>query len=351
MPTPVVRPLFCGLVTGLLMISLLSSTPVHREPLSARHTYHGKYHTLIQVIHCPSEQLYDEATYGTYADAGYFGAVEYCQQSLPAAYWVYVSPRWYLWKHKDLSAIGFETLKQNIPLRSQTLTLTFDFKTEHRTWARAQSQAIAQGIQTLEQLTGIPYPGDNPYAIEEDPHLTDLLGLAGPQGMKLSSPPEGSFWTALHEVVHIWNADQEPVWIIEGLANYYSFLLMQKLRLPFRESETYAASIADWQAIQGTSEDLPLAGYYLDLPQGKAMAWWAMIHELFGPQFIKQVFVHLYHHKQLSLEQLSKMLRQAAGKDPAPLLDGWIRKGTYRVKKSRDFGPVRYPLPEAWPDT
>ncbi len=336
-----------GLVAGLIL-SFLSSTPVSHEALTERHTYHGKYHTLIQVVHCPSEQAYDEAEYGIYADAGYFGEVVYCQQSLPAAYWVYVSPRWYLWKHKDLSAMGFENLHQKIALRTQTLTLSFDFKQEHRLWAKAQSQAIAQAIQAFEQLSGLPYPGDNPYVIEEDPHLVDLLGLAGPQGMKLASPPEGSFWTALHEVVHIWNADQEPLWMIEGLANYYSFLLMKRLKLPFRDQETYATSIADWQAIQGTAEDLPLAGHYLDLPQGKAMAWWAMIHELFGPQFVNQVFVRLYREKKLSTTQLAQMIRQVSGKDPSPLLDGWLRKGPYRVKQSRDFGPVSYPLTGVW---
>lgn len=344
-----------ALTLALIVIPALSAaaqSKVSAEMSTAfdRASYHGKYRSLIQKIDCPSERANDEAQYGVYADAGYFEAVDYCGRVVPAGYWVYEAPFWYLWQKKDLATIGFDTLSRTVPLKKQNLTLRFDFSRPHRVWAQAQVDTVARALQEMERRTGIAYPGDTPYVIEEDLYLQDLLGLAGPSGMKLASPPEGTPWTVLHEVVHIWNAHQRPTWIIEGQANYYSFLMMQDLKLPFMGDETYPAYIKDWREIQGTAEDLPLENHYLDLPQGKAMAWWAMIHELFGPDFVTRIFVRLSQEEQLSTPQLAEMIRQAAaGKDPAPLLDGWVRKGAYRVKKTTDFGPVRYPLVGAWP--
>lgn len=351
---PLKAALLCFYIAACLSASThaVQALPILNSAAKAaphRASYHGKYHTLIQKIHCPAERANDEAEYGTYADAGYFETVAYCGQVIPAGYWVYDAPYWYLWAKKDLSAIGFHTLQQTVPLKQQVLTLHFDYARSHSAWAQTQLLTLARALQNMEQRTGLPYPGANPYPIEEDPYLQDLLGLAGPTGMKLASPPEGTPWTVLHEVVHIWNAHQRPLWMIEGLANYYSFLIMQDLKLSFMGRETYPEYIKAWREIQGTTDDLPLEGHYLDLPQGKAMAWWAMIHELFGPDFVTRVFVRLYQEQQLTTAQLADMLREVAGKDPAPLLDAWVRPGPYRVLKTTDFGPVRYPLTGVWP--
>lgn len=327
-----------------------STQPASGQPVAVtpRNSFNGKYKTLLQTINCPSKRSSDEKQYGTYADAGYFAAVNYCGKSVPAAYWVYSAPNWYLWGDKDLAAIGFEVISREVKLKSQTLTLRFEFQKANRDWAKTNLDYVAATLTDMEKRTGIAYPGVNPYTIEESPTLK-LLGLAGPTGMKLISPPKGTPWTFLHEAVHIWNAGIKPTWMIEGHANYYSFLMMQDLKFPFIGDETYPAYIKEWRAIQGTAEDLPLDENYNQLPQGKAMAWWAMVHELYGPDFVKAIFVKLSEQRSLSISELETMLRSAAGKDPAPLLDGWIRKGSYRVNQSSDFGTVRFPLPSAWP--
>ncbi|MGV3522602.1 MAG: hypothetical protein ACO1RX_00165 [Candidatus Sericytochromatia bacterium] len=319
----------------------MSASPV-------RASFKGKYKRLLQTLDCPSERAHDEALYGTYADAGYFPQVSYCGQSVPAGYWVYVAPKWYLWAEKDLAAIGYEVLSREVPLRDQTLTLRFEYRRANRKWAETHLEYVARTLQDFEKRTGLAYPGVNPYTIEESPELK-LLGLAGPNGMKLISPPKGTPWTFLHEAVHIWNAGVEPTWMSEGQANYFSFLMMQDLHFPFVGDETYPDYIQEWREIQGTAADLPLDKHYDALPQGKAMAWWAMIHELFGPAFVAQIFVQLVKEEKMSTAELEALLRKVAGKDPAPLLDGWVRKGHYRVTQSSDFGPVRFPLTGAWP--
>lgn len=57
----------------------------------------GKYSRLLKKVYVES----DYRTYGEFNDYGYYQATNYAGQSnLPAAYWVYVYPNWYLWKSK-----------------------------------------------------------------------------------------------------------------------------------------------------------------------------------------------------------------------------------------------------------
>ncbi|MEK6235878.1 MAG: hypothetical protein N2C14_14310, partial [Planctomycetales bacterium] len=54
----------------------------------------GKYRGLLRVF----EESQDEATYGEFHDWGYWSGTEYAgHEKLPAGYWVYVAPRWYIW--------------------------------------------------------------------------------------------------------------------------------------------------------------------------------------------------------------------------------------------------------------
>ena len=54
----------------------------------------GKYRVLVRQLHVPA----DCATYGSFSDYGYYGATSYAgQANLPAGYWVYRYPYWYLW--------------------------------------------------------------------------------------------------------------------------------------------------------------------------------------------------------------------------------------------------------------
>jgi hypothetical protein len=55
---------------------------------------HGKYANLLRKICVPG----DEASYGASNDWGYWGGTEWAGHTdLPAGYWVYVAPDWYIW--------------------------------------------------------------------------------------------------------------------------------------------------------------------------------------------------------------------------------------------------------------
>lgn len=321
----------------------------NRPAAPAAAALQGKYTELLATVEsCQARRASDESLYSSDGDAGYYPEVSYCGANQPAGYWVYVSPVWYIWKNKDLAAIGYQRSSQQVVLQQQTLTLHFEHQSRHQAWARENLRYVAQALKDMETLTGVPYPGKNPYLIEERPQLP-LLGKAGPGGMHIKSPPAGTPWTFLHEVVHIWNAGQRPSWVIEGQANFLSFVLMQQNAYPFRADETYPLYIAEWRSMQGQPDDIPLAQDYDALPQGKAMAWWAMLYELYGPDVVRDLFQATYRDKVLSPERLRAILQQYSGKDPTPLLRGWIVPGPYAVRQTRDFGPVRYPLKQAWP--
>lgn len=73
--------------------STLAAEPLDKVPAAANPQ--GKYEGLLRVISVPE----DKAQYGETYDYGEFPACDYADyQDLPQAYWVYVAPKWYLWK-------------------------------------------------------------------------------------------------------------------------------------------------------------------------------------------------------------------------------------------------------------
>lgn len=69
---------------------------IDREPsadLRARASADGRYEELIGTL----EASEDAALYGSFKDYGFAPGGRYKGAAVPAAYWVYLSPRWYLW--------------------------------------------------------------------------------------------------------------------------------------------------------------------------------------------------------------------------------------------------------------
>jgi hypothetical protein len=74
------------------------SAPVLTQdnPPPSKNSAHGKYHNLLQTLHCKR----DKATYGRYYDYGYWGGGAWCGQRGVGGYWVYEYPNWYVWKNR-----------------------------------------------------------------------------------------------------------------------------------------------------------------------------------------------------------------------------------------------------------
>jgi hypothetical protein len=63
-------------------------------PVNTSANANGKYRVLLRRLHVPG----DCATYGSFNDYGSYGATSYAgHANLPAGYWVYRYPYWYLW--------------------------------------------------------------------------------------------------------------------------------------------------------------------------------------------------------------------------------------------------------------
>jgi hypothetical protein len=66
-----------------------------RAPAKTSANANGKYRVLLRRLHVPG----DCATYGSFRDFGPYGATSYAgHTNLPAGYWVYRYPYWYLWR-------------------------------------------------------------------------------------------------------------------------------------------------------------------------------------------------------------------------------------------------------------
>ncbi|MBX7101639.1 MAG: hypothetical protein K1X89_28250 [Myxococcaceae bacterium] len=56
----------------------------------------GKYRTLLMAL----EVKEDGATYGEVKDYGFWSGTEYRGHAVPPGHWVYLHPRWYIWRDK-----------------------------------------------------------------------------------------------------------------------------------------------------------------------------------------------------------------------------------------------------------
>jgi len=73
--------------------SMRSLEVVQRLPLE-KASVGGKYRRLLRAIECPM----DKANYGDFHEYGHYtGAEWHHHKNLPAGYWVWVAPKWYIW--------------------------------------------------------------------------------------------------------------------------------------------------------------------------------------------------------------------------------------------------------------
>jgi len=308
-----------------------------------RATVGGKYKKLLMTLHVPA----DVAQYGKFHDHSYYAATRYAGKSVPAGHWVYVAPTWYVFKTKDLAAAGLTVMKRNVKFMKRTITFRFEYKRKHHRWANAQLNALIRGVHEVERWSGVPFPGSNPYRIYEGIG-GGLLGFAGPKSMYLAPPPRTSTWTLMHEMLHIWNAGARPMWIGEGQANFVSFWLMRRLKMPFTKGNTLYSWIATWKKYQGKAKDVPLydgKDNYRKQPQGKAMELWSILYQYYGPSFLRWVFIQTTKKKHIGLSSIVAYLRSAKNdKNAGRLFTGWVTRGRYHHKSHKLRRP-KYRLP------
>lgn len=67
------------------------------SPDMTKASVNGKYYNLLRTIYVPS----DQSSYGDFYDWGHYtGSSWKGHTNLPAGYWVYVYPNWYIWGDK-----------------------------------------------------------------------------------------------------------------------------------------------------------------------------------------------------------------------------------------------------------
>jgi len=80
-----------------------------QEEIPAAASVNGKYTDLQQILVVPG----DEATFGKFNDWGHWTGQTWANyQGLPPSYWVYVAPKWYLWKSERGQAPAPELPKE-----------------------------------------------------------------------------------------------------------------------------------------------------------------------------------------------------------------------------------------------
>lgn len=332
---------------ALLIFSFGFSLNAEAQATGHAHNRQGRYKQLLAKIECPTEyeKPGDEyLVFGFSEDPG----GRYCNQKVPKrGYWVYVYPHWYIWGKEDFGAVGMAMLKKQVKLSQRSITLELAYYHPHRRWAELRLNQAAETLQDLERFTGKPFPGRDPYRIEENPDLpkANLLGQASHRDMELAPPGISSAWTLTHEGVHIWNHRTEAAWICEGLADTIGWLLMYENHFSFSKQETLNDYLDNWRLVMESDEDAPLDRYYDDLPQGKAMQYWLMLYELYGPDLLSEVLIASTENTEFNADDFRELLSHYAGSKTHRLMSGWVVRGPYYVRQARDFGPIHFPLP------
>lgn len=98
------KQIVAALIVGTL---ILSGVVQGEEPKAANDrlqaSLNGKFKTLLKEINVPQ----DEENYGKFHDWGYWSGKSWAKHNnLPAGYWVYVAPSWYIWKADPKTGSG-----------------------------------------------------------------------------------------------------------------------------------------------------------------------------------------------------------------------------------------------------
>ena len=226
---------------------------------------------------------------------------------------------------------GYEVSTINIPLMETVLKVQFKYTREKRSQAKRLTNLMKHAVVDYEAMTGIPFPGLNPYEILEKPGYANL-GLAGPTDMWLCGLDKAGEWVLAHEAVHIWNSGGGPSWVGEGLADYVGYLEMIKYDGVFLEVESREGYIAFWDEFKNTDKDYPLSEKKYDYTYGatKNMIFWELMNKEFGNEFIYACFTHNSTQPRLTNDDFRELLTKFGEKDPERIMSGWIVKGDYR---------------------
>ena len=80
----------------------------------------GKYSTLLMTLYVPQ----DQGSYGNFNDYGFYTSTSYAGYTdIPAGYWVYVYPNWYVWKNVSTGG-GSNTTKASVNGKYFNLLMT-----------------------------------------------------------------------------------------------------------------------------------------------------------------------------------------------------------------------------------
>ena len=228
---------------------------------------------------------------------------------------------------------GYEVSTINIPLMETVLKVQFKYKHKKRAQAKRLTDLMRHVVVDYEAMTGVPFPGLNPYEILEIPGYANL-GLAGPTDMWLCGLDKAGEWVLAHEAVHIWNAGGSPSWVGEGLADYVGYLEMIKYDGVFLEVELREDYIAFWNEFKNTDKDYPLSEKKYDYTYGatKNMIFWELMNKEYGDDFIYACFAHNATESKLSNDDFRDLLKKFGEEEPERIMSGWIVKGAYLLE-------------------
>ena len=231
---------------------------------------------------------------------------------------------------KDID--GYEVSTIHVPLMETILKVQFKYKSKNRVLAKRLTDLMKHVVVDYEKMTGVPFPGLNPYEILEIPGYSNL-GLAGPTDMWLCGLDKAGEWVLAHEAVHIWNAGGSPGWVGEGLADYVGYLEMIKYDGVFLKAELREDYLSFWDEFKSTEKDYPLSEKKYDYTYGatKSMLFWELMHKEYGAEFIYACFSHNSTNPKLTNADFRELLERFGEKNTERVLSGWIIEGDYEL--------------------
>lgn len=116
-----------------------------------------------------------------------------------------------------------------VPLESGNVTINVEYWDGEYEWAQRVLDTAGENLPLLEQMWGIPYPGDGNITITEC-SFSEMNGYKGFNNGNgnISILHSASDEVLIHELAHCWTRGCrfDELWMHEGYANFYTYLVL-----------------------------------------------------------------------------------------------------------------------------
>ena len=250
--------------------------------------------------------------------------------------------------HKDDGSVievetGYERMSGEVKLRDRKVGVEVNYfhGLRDREWAERVFSLLCDALPLLERVSGLPYPRD--YGVNIYDAAFEDVGRNDGENREREGiwiKPQAFDSYIVHEAAHCFTDISDESWIMEGSADIYTYIVLQRMNRSRDAGGVKGSAFAEYYKYLKFEEDFPLDGwdpmtaevkkaYY---GYGKAFIFMHMLCKKYGMGAIGEVNRNLHKRGvKASSGDYKLALEGVTGKNTDDLFSGWIFPGEYKV--------------------